>query len=293
MIHSGELMKYLLAIVAKLFERYGCDPGLSNNIMCAFFKTLLRSSLGRKTVGLCMHGIVPAFHGHAHNRMCQIGWHPMYECEHTFCLSNHLASCTRLSTPFHRQQQIDEHFHFHDLDKHAASGNFIFQNYHQAVKKITANRLQLSILEANLGTTAADYQKDLEDERAHLEPLLQEPPEVQWTVDYVELLQKLNAPSETSRISTLSSFVMDIHALKSLRSKRATRTTYNRLVLVEEEVCCFEEEHEYHDALILTNQHRYCHTLNNLERLVVQRLLELTKLSMSSVGASGVILSIQ
>jgi hypothetical protein len=28
----------------------------------------------------------------------------------------------QLSTPFHRQQQIDEHFNFHDLDKHAASG---------------------------------------------------------------------------------------------------------------------------------------------------------------------------
>jgi hypothetical protein len=125
-------MKYPLAIVSKLFERYGSDPGIGYDIMCAFFKTLLRSSLGCKTVGLRMRGIVPAFHGHAHNRMCQIGWHPMYvdgvgledfeECERTFCLSNHLASCTRLSTPFHRQQQIDEHFHFHDFDKHAASG---------------------------------------------------------------------------------------------------------------------------------------------------------------------------
>ncbi|KAJ7845524.1 hypothetical protein B0H14DRAFT_2358026, partial [Mycena olivaceomarginata] len=45
------------------------------DIMCAFFKTLLRSSLGRKTVGLRMRGIVPAVHRHAHNRMCQLGWH--------------------------------------------------------------------------------------------------------------------------------------------------------------------------------------------------------------------------
>ncbi|KAJ7778074.1 hypothetical protein B0H14DRAFT_3095842 [Mycena olivaceomarginata] len=109
MIRSGELMKYPLAIVAKLFERYGSDPGIGYDIMCAFFKTLLRSSLGHKTVGLRMRGVVPAFHGHAHNRTCQISWHPMYvegagledfeECERTFCLSNQLASCTRLSTP--------------------------------------------------------------------------------------------------------------------------------------------------------------------------------------------------
>ncbi|KAJ6505587.1 hypothetical protein C8R45DRAFT_774742, partial [Mycena sanguinolenta] len=185
-------------IVAKLFERYGTDAGIGYDIMCAFFKTLLRSSLGRRTVGLRMRGIVPAFHGHAHNRMCQLGWHPMYvdgagledfeECERTFCLSNQLANCTWLSTPFHRQQQIDEHFYFHDLDKHAASGNFIFQNYRQAVEKITANRLRLQILEESLHTTGADYEKDLKDERTHLESLLQEPPEVQRNVDYIELL---------------------------------------------------------------------------------------------------------
>ncbi|KAJ7256400.1 hypothetical protein C8J57DRAFT_950293, partial [Mycena rebaudengoi] len=56
-------------------------------------------------------------------------WHPLYvdgvgledfeECERTFARSNHLASVTRMATPFHRQQQIDEHFAFHDLNKHA------------------------------------------------------------------------------------------------------------------------------------------------------------------------------
>ncbi|KAJ7506451.1 hypothetical protein B0H11DRAFT_1647109, partial [Mycena galericulata] len=152
--------KYPLAIVAKLLDLYGSDIGVGYDIMCAFFKTLLRSSLGRKTVALRLRGIVPAFHGHAHNRTCQIGWHPMYvegagnedfeECERTFSLSNNLASCTRLATPFHRQQQIDEHFDFHDMDKYAASGNFIFQNYRQAVEKITENTIQLRVLEDHL-----------------------------------------------------------------------------------------------------------------------------------------------
>ncbi|KAJ7220386.1 hypothetical protein C8J57DRAFT_1095058, partial [Mycena rebaudengoi] len=134
MIRSGELMKYPLAIVAKLLDEYGADIGLGYDIMCAFFKTLLRSSLGRRVVALHMRGIVPAFHGHAHNRGCQIGWHPLYvegvgledfeECERTFCLSNNLASVTCLAMPFHHQQKIDEHFKFHDLNKHASSGQF-------------------------------------------------------------------------------------------------------------------------------------------------------------------------
>ncbi|KAF8200634.1 hypothetical protein K438DRAFT_1582502 [Mycena galopus ATCC 62051] len=125
MIRSGELMKYPLAMVKHLLDEYGADIGLGYDIICAFFKTLHRSSLGAKVTAMRLQGVVPAFHGHAHNRPCQLGWHPLYvdsvgledfeECERTFAKSNHLASTTRLATPFHRQQQIDEHFHFHDL----------------------------------------------------------------------------------------------------------------------------------------------------------------------------------
>ncbi|KAJ7269473.1 hypothetical protein C8J57DRAFT_1508628 [Mycena rebaudengoi] len=283
----GELMKYLLAIVAKILDRYGKDAGIRYDIMCAFFKTLLRSSLGRKTVALQMRGIVPAFHGHTHNRMCQLGWHPMYvegagledfeECERTFCLSNNLASCTRLLTPFHRQQQIDEHFQFHDADKHAASGNFIFQNYCQAVEKITANKLHLQILQDQLHTTAADYEKDLNDERQYLEALLKEPPDVQNSVDYMELLGKLQSPTDASQAAEKEFKNLDLVASCRGRGR------------------AFEEEHgyeqrwtssskEYNDALFLTTEHRYRRAIDKLERLVVQWLLELTKLSMSGVA---------
>ena len=76
-------------------------------------------------------------------------------------------------------------------------GNFIFQNYRQAVEKITANQLKLQILEETLHTSGANYEKDLKDERAHLESLLQEPPEVQQSVDYIELLVKLQNATYT------------------------------------------------------------------------------------------------
>ncbi|KAJ7765467.1 hypothetical protein DFH07DRAFT_955712 [Mycena maculata] len=70
MICSGELMKYPLAMVKWLLDRYGKDIGLGYDIMCAFFKTLLRSSLGPRVVAMNLRGVVPAFHGHAHNRAC-------------------------------------------------------------------------------------------------------------------------------------------------------------------------------------------------------------------------------
>ncbi|KAJ6548156.1 hypothetical protein DFH09DRAFT_1281614 [Mycena vulgaris] len=159
--HVLVIMKYPLAMVRFLLENYGADIGLGYDIMCAFWKTLRRSSLGADVTAMRLQGVIPAFHRHAHNRACQIGWHPLYvegvgledfeECEHTFSLSNHLASSTRLAAAFHRQQKIDEHFQFHDQDKHASSGNFIFQNYRQALEKIALNREQLSELERSLG----------------------------------------------------------------------------------------------------------------------------------------------
>ncbi|KAJ6474081.1 hypothetical protein DFH09DRAFT_1253687 [Mycena vulgaris] len=265
MICSGELMKYPLAIVAKLFKLYGADAGIGYDIMCAFIKTLLCSSLGAKTVGLCA------------------GLEDFEECEHTFCPSNNLASCTRLATPFHRQQQIDEHFYFHDLDKHTASGNFIFQNYRQAVEKITANSLKLRILEDELHTTAADYERDLNDEGAHLESLLREPPEVQTTADYIELLNKLQMATDSSDTAKKDFDNLDyLITVKGVHGKALTaiktrhRTTHTPLLHVEEQVALFEEEHGYIVRWTTDSQ--------DPERLVVQRLLELTKLSMSGVA---------
>jgi len=124
-------MKYPLACVNRLLDLYGSDIGKGYDIACAFSKTLDRTSLGPKAQEHRLHCIVPAFHGHSHNHGCQVNWHPMYidgagtedfeECERTFKSSNELAGVTRLSTPFHRLQQIDQHFNFHDADKYAAS----------------------------------------------------------------------------------------------------------------------------------------------------------------------------
>lgn len=60
-------------------------------------------------------------------------------------------------------------------------------------------------------------------------------------------------------------------------------------------MCRFEEEHsietrwtpssqEYNDALVIVSQRTYRKALDTLERLFVQRLLELTKLGMNGVG---------
>lgn len=78
MIRSRELIKYLFALVNKLINTYGPDLGLAYDIACGFEKSIRKSSLGAKVAQYRLRGIVPAFHGHAHNCGCQVHWHPMY-----------------------------------------------------------------------------------------------------------------------------------------------------------------------------------------------------------------------
>ncbi|KAJ6595036.1 hypothetical protein DFH09DRAFT_1259083 [Mycena vulgaris] len=283
MIRSGELMKYPLSMCDHLMKTYGADLALGYDIWCAFVKTLTRSSLGARTAALRLRGVVPAFHGHAHNRECQIGWHPLYvegmgledfeECERTFAKSNNLAATTRLCTPFHRQQAIDEHFFFHDLDKHASSGNFIFQNYRQALEKISMNTQQLESLERTLKTCTEDYEKFLEDEKQNgLENAKNEHRRLDYNI--------VNNGYTRPQIALV---------------KRRYTSAHEHSLIVEEQVCDHEEEHEiterwisgsknYEEALVLLAERNYRLALDKLESLVVKRLFELTKLGMGGVG---------
>ncbi|KAJ6473821.1 hypothetical protein C8R45DRAFT_935937 [Mycena sanguinolenta] len=221
------------------------------------------------------------------------------ECERTFAKSNHLASTTRLCTQFHRQQQIDEHFYFNDLDKHAASGRY--QKYWQAVEKIAISTGQLSHLESTLKTTATDYENYHAAKVKYFQDLRKEPEEVQQIVEYIEKLQKyaealyvceahlpiavLNRLSEASKQAKAERNRLDYNIVHNgYTSRQIThvhtchQTTYTRLLACEEDLLCYEEEHHIATRLKLATERKYRAALTEVERLVVQRLLELTKL---------------
>ncbi|KAJ7016733.1 hypothetical protein C8F04DRAFT_1201568 [Mycena alexandri] len=286
MIRSGELMKYPLAMVKRLLERYGKDIGLGYDII----------SLGRRVVALNL----------------RVGWHPLYvdgvgledfeECERTFAKSNNLASVTRLTTSFHRKQAIDEHFYFHDLDKHAASGNFIYQNYRQAREKERITRGQLYALEQRTHATAADYEAALLSEQEYFKGLRSEPAEVSHVVEYMDLLTKLYARGEESEKAKVAYLRLDHDIINNgytrpdiARVKTRYRTSYDQYLATLEQVCRHEElngieprwtptSKEYVEALVVMTERRYKQAVSELERLVVGRLFEMTKLGMSGVA---------
>ncbi|KAK1230267.1 hypothetical protein PQX77_006642 [Marasmius sp. AFHP31] len=268
MRRSGELMKYPLAIVKELLDRYGHDIGLGYDIMCTFIKTLLRSpQLGSRVVACRLKGVVPAFHGHAHNRKCQVSWHPMYtegvgledfeECERTFSESNHLATTTCLAMEFHRQQSVLEHFEFHDVDKHMSSGNFIYHDYRQALERIANDTPLFTELCQQYGLSKDGCERLLQEETKHLTREVGESPELAVRLDYVEMLQKLSKHKNSS----------DEAQAKYKDAERSKRVSA-----------------EYQETVVAMRNRNYRQALDKLERLVVQRLLKLMKLNISGVG---------
>jgi hypothetical protein len=121
--------KYPLAIVDRLIDLLGPRVGCAYDIGCAFSTTVESSSLSEKVKNALFQLMVGAFHGHAHNHICQLNWHPLFikgmghtegeGCEHVFSSSNDLARGTQHATRFHCHQAIEEHFNFWDQDKYA------------------------------------------------------------------------------------------------------------------------------------------------------------------------------
>ncbi|TFY51701.1 hypothetical protein EVJ58_g10428, partial [Rhodofomes roseus] len=312
MIRSGELMKYPLAIIDRLMNVYGSDILVGYDIACAFARTVANSSLAQRAKDMRLTGIVPAFHGHGHNRGCQVHWHPRYfigagkedfeGCERLFSASNHLASGTRLASAFHRHQAIVEFFSHWDDSKHAESGNFIYNNYRQALAIRKESAEALEVLCSKLHVTTLDLEHFLDEEREYLRSRKKEPPEVSRKADYMAALKRLEAAGlrkiHTEQEAAKEDFYIVYHGYqrKEIAALRRNRTIAARQYqLVDDECQAFEDElelehrwvtgsPEYAQAeedLAMRNYHL---AVDNLERLIVQRLFELTKLGMSGVG---------
>src|SRR5882724_4060025 len=97
--------KYPLAIIEKVLDAFGENVGIGYDIGCSFTATLQRSSLKNPVDKKNLRIVVNAFHGYAHNRSCQLSFHPLYVtgfgledleiCERVFASFNGLAVTTR------------------------------------------------------------------------------------------------------------------------------------------------------------------------------------------------------
>ncbi|KAF8164459.1 hypothetical protein K438DRAFT_1444493, partial [Mycena galopus ATCC 62051] len=116
--------KYGFAVTAHLLHVLG-ELGLGYDIGCKFGKMVkMHPKLATLTADNKFRSLVGAFHGHGHNRRCQLcnlsiyvtgmGLEGLEGCECLFSKSNVLASTTRYATAFHRQQAITMYFRHAD-----------------------------------------------------------------------------------------------------------------------------------------------------------------------------------
>ncbi|KAJ6447724.1 hypothetical protein C8R45DRAFT_948397 [Mycena sanguinolenta] len=145
MVRSGELSKYPLAIVNELLNAFGLKIGGGYGIGCHFKTTLGNSNLGDKAHANHFQSLVGSFHGHAHNRLCQLSFLATYVeglgledlegCERYFSRSNGLAKSVRYASKFHRRQDITTFMkQIDNLETYANLSKFLCNNYRQALK---------------------------------------------------------------------------------------------------------------------------------------------------------------
>jgi hypothetical protein len=187
-----------------LLENLGKDLGLGYDVGCKFGTTVAQSELGDLAAELNFRSLVGLFHGHAHNRLCQLahlgtylrgmGIEDLEGLERMFSRSNALASTTRHASSFHRHQVFSTYFEHLDLtDTYENLSKFICDNYRQALK-ILDEAATLKSAMAVLGVTdGAVFETWLKEEREYLLALKKEPPMETLEIEYYGKLLKLEA----------------------------------------------------------------------------------------------------
>ncbi|KAF8128109.1 hypothetical protein EV363DRAFT_1265552 [Boletus edulis] len=266
--------------------------------------------------------MVGSFHGHAHNRLCQLQWHPMYiegignmegeGCKHVFSASNELARTIHHATRFHRYQAIEEHFTFWNADKYEALTTFCFlqrfirNHYRDAIDAIRSLSSELAVLKQTLNLCNEDFQCFLSKEQVYLSSVKQPQPREQFCIQYVQVLDELEtqrtawlAAREKSTVAVTSVAPMDLTAATvairnaqikcELTFMKLQQTTIlashiqGQLSLAEPWTIGYEEYNLYKEEVRLS---QYRKALGELEHLVVMRLFELTKALLTGTGKS-------
>ncbi|KAJ2930481.1 hypothetical protein H1R20_g6616, partial [Candolleomyces eurysporus] len=313
MIKSGELSKYPLAVVEALLDAYGNDIGGGYDIGCKFHTTLAQSKLGPRAQQLNYRSLVGAFHGHAHNRLCQLsnlatyvkgmGLEDLEGCERFFSKSNLLANLVRHASVFHRQQRIVEYLrHMNAVETEQNLSKFICDNYKQALA-IMATESHLKVAMAAQGISDTNiFELWLDEEREYLKSLKKEPTGEVWQMDYYQMLVNLADCEEKLRI-VQTTFISYNPLQKNGKGKGKRSVSHETqlrhaierrdkvLAAVQQFEVDFEisarwapESQEWQTARDLTSRRRYQRCLDELESLVVSRIFELTKMNMSRTG---------
>ncbi|KAJ7016960.1 hypothetical protein C8F04DRAFT_1215277 [Mycena alexandri] len=315
MVKSGELAKYGFAVTAHLLRVLG-ELGLGYDIGCKFAQMVrMHPVLSPLAAGKKFKALVGAFHGHAHNRRCQlsnlttyvpgVGLEDLEGCEKFFSKSNALAATTRYATVFHRQQAITTYLkHADTADAYQGLSLLLASKYRRALK-IKGTTALLRETMASMGVDSRSvFETWLEKEKEFLATLSKEPVQETLEMEYYQKLVNLQDLEERLKIITKVGHPMlpaDADATYAAVASQTRRIETQRrhaieardktLAVVRDLEVRLDIARRWEDdgddwirVAKMAKNRRYQRALDALEGLVVARMFELTKVNMSDTG---------
>ncbi|KAJ7022500.1 hypothetical protein C8F04DRAFT_1194493 [Mycena alexandri] len=199
MVRSGELSKYPLAMSAELMESFGRNIGAGYDISCGFSTTLWKSLLGPRALLQNFSCLVGAFHGHAHNRLCQLkflatyvrglGLEDLEGCERLFSKSNANAGSVRYAGRSLMKLVQDEFKFLKSLMSEAEDDTLQMEYYQrlvnladrtpvgddgpewaEAAHLVSTKRYRLALLKLERLVIQAPFKRDLKLSKMHSRP---------------------------------------------------------------------------------------------------------------------------
>ncbi|KAJ7865979.1 hypothetical protein B0H13DRAFT_2670813 [Mycena leptocephala] len=288
MVKSGKLSKHPLTIANELLDAFDRAIGFGYDIGCGFNTTVFNSPLGHRALLQNFSCLVRSFHGHAHNRLCQLlflaryvlgmGLEDLEGCERFFSRSNAMAGSIRtLSTHF---------VHFDTHETYANLSKFLVDNYWQALK-VLDEEAGLKIVMVGAGIKSMDeFPARLKAELEYLQSLTSDMEEDTQQMEYYQRL--VNLADCKSKLDLALSGTSKATATVRLQARETYDTALKDVQESESkmgvEVCWLPESQGWADAAHLVSTKRYRLALMKLEKLVVQRMFELTKMNLSQTG---------
>lgn len=317
MRHSGELAKYPLGIIARMLSVGLRGTRCAYDIGCAFQGTLDRSCLGAQARAAAITCGLNSFHGYGHNRLCQLGHHPLYQagfgledletCERFFSWINAVGGVVRHASHYHWLQALDLGIQQWDDDKYHELGKFLYNNVRQALRIKQEYEPILREFKLRTGYSVADIESWNGQELAYLQSLQAEPEEVGIKMDYVAILGDL-AEAEAALAAKQSDYQHGLRApsAQEIAAKRLSPAAVKKLykarvdahhkyMKILEAVVALESvleidtrwtisSPEYQAGLVQMAERDWQQALDRLELLMVQRMFELAKSHVFGTG---------
>ncbi|KAJ6470175.1 hypothetical protein DFH09DRAFT_1110926 [Mycena vulgaris] len=312
MIRSGELAKYPLAVVKELLDAFGLKIGAGYDVGCHFGATIDNSELGDEAREKKLRCLVGSFHGHAHNRLCQLrflatyvegmGLEDLEGCERFFSRSNGLAKSCRYASRFHRQQEISTYVkHFDSFETYANLGKFLTSNYRQALT-ILRSEPALKVWMRSEGVDGyGRFHEWLQEEKTYLVGLKNAPKTNVETLEmeYVQKLVNLSTSQAKhavvvaeARCARADDAAYQPGVPKAELARRQGRERMEKdldsVLELEAALDIVERWTTASPKWVATaeavKKRRYQLALDALELLIVERIFELTKMNQSQTG---------